>query len=103
MKSQELENAMNSQAHGHGNVSWLDQTVWAVPIIAGILLLLLLVGFYIYYRRKKRRDTRSLYRHKTTQAVSKKEHKAVRRNKPLTLADTGGLPPVRNKEKGAAS
>lgn len=79
--------------------STLDRTALMVPAVGFGVMVLLMTVFYVYYRRKQNRHQ---------PMVSHKKHREQPvapsrsgRKRGQTLAESGGLPPVRSGGKGA--
>lgn len=99
MKSDKLEAQIDGQKMSQGQ-STLDQTALMVPAIGIGVMLLLMAVFYIRYRRKQRRHNPV----KQVKAKRKPEHADhSKRRRGATLAESGGLPPVRPSSKEVAS
>ncbi|HEY1171244.1 MAG TPA: hypothetical protein VGH19_07760 [Verrucomicrobiae bacterium] len=101
MKSETLETQINSQRMSQSGTS-LDQATVMVPAVGVGLLVTLMVVFYVYYRRKQKRHQPNT---PTTSQVKKLDQSSRSlRKRGQTLAETGGLPPIRSScNKEAAS
>ncbi len=99
MKRDKLATRIDVQKMSHGQ-STLDQTALMVPAIGIGVMLLLMAVFYLRYRRKQRRHSPV----KQSKTDHKPEHSdRSKRRRGATLAESGGLPPVRPPGKEVAS
>jgi LPXTG-motif cell wall-anchored protein len=97
--SDTLKTEIDGQKMSKGT-SALDQSALMVPAVGIGLSLVLMAAFYVYYRRKKNRH--SLHRLRRENIPAEKVS-GSRRKRAQTLAEAGGLPPVRPSGKEAAS
>ncbi len=99
MKSDKLESQIDGQKTSKG-ASTFDQTAMMVPAVGVVVMVVLMFVFYVYYRRKQRRHN-PVRPAKDLSKVEKPSSSGRRRGP--TLAEAGGLPPVRSSGKEAAS
>lgn len=100
MKSETLETQINSQRMSQSGTS-LDQTAVMVPAVGVGLLVTLMAVFYVYYRRKQKRHQPGI---KPSQVKKLEQSPRSHRKRGQTLAEAGGLPPLRSSSnKEAAS
>ncbi len=95
-----LESKIEGQKMSRGG-STLDRTALMVPAVGFGVMVLLMTAFYVYYRRKQNR-------HQPMRPLKKTNEQPVApsrsgRKRGQTLAESGGLPPVRPSRKGASS
>ena len=80
--------------------STLDQTALMVPAVGVAVMVIMMFVFYVYYRRKQRRH--QPVRQARDLSKVEKPPRSGRKRAP-TLAESGGLPPIRSASKETAS
>jgi len=98
MSADKLGTQIDGQKMSKGG-STLDQSALVVPAVGVGLLVTLMAVFYVYYKRKQNKPHPA--RQKRMENRVEKPSRAGR-SRGQTLAEAGGLPPVRTSGKEAA-
>jgi hypothetical protein len=98
MSADKIGTKIEGQKMSQGG-STFDQTTLMVPVVGVGLLVILMAVFYVYYKRKQNKH-RPVKRQRVEQRAEKLSRSGRSRGK--TLAEAGGLPPVRNPGKEVA-